>query len=65
MGRAAMTFMSISCLAIDYDGTRAHDGLVDDPTADGLVAFWRSGRKLLFVTGREPPDLPESTKPAA
>ena len=49
--------MYISCLATDYDGTLAHDGIVDDPTADALVAFRRSGRKLLLVTGRELPDL--------
>jgi hydroxymethylpyrimidine pyrophosphatase-like HAD family hydrolase len=49
--------MYISCLATDYDGTLAHDGVVDDATADALVAFRRSGRKLLLVTGRELPDL--------
>src|ERR1700735_2485921 len=49
--------MYISCLATDYDGTLAQDGVVDDATADALVAFRRSGRKLLLVTGRELPDL--------
>jgi HAD superfamily hydrolase (TIGR01484 family) len=49
--------MYISCLATDYDGTLAYDGIVDDATADALVAFMRSGRKLLLVTGRELPDL--------
>jgi len=49
--------MYISCLATDYDGTLAHDGIVDDATADALVAFRRSGRRLLLVTGRELPDL--------
>jgi HAD superfamily hydrolase (TIGR01484 family) len=49
--------MYIACLATDYDGTLAHDGMVDDPTSDALVAFRRSGRKLLLVTGRELPDL--------
>ena len=49
--------MYISCLATDYDGTLAHDGIVDDATANALVAFRRSGRKLLLVTGRELPDL--------
>ena len=44
--------MYISCLATDYDGTLAHDGIVDDATADALVAFRRSGRRLLLVTGR-------------
>ena len=49
--------MYISCLATDYDGTLAHDGIVDGTTADALVALRRSGRKLLLVTGRELPDL--------
>ena len=49
--------MYISCLATDYDGTLAQDGIVDDPTADALTAFRRSGRRLLLVTGRELPDL--------
>src|ERR1700729_2872420 len=49
--------MYISCLATDYDGTLAQDGIVDDATADALVAFRRSGRRLLLVTGRELPDL--------
>jgi hydroxymethylpyrimidine pyrophosphatase-like HAD family hydrolase len=43
--------MYISCLATDYDGTLAQDGVVDDATADALVAFRRSGRRLLLVTG--------------
>ena len=46
--------MYISCLATDYDGTLAHDGLVDGATADALIAFRRSGKMLLLVTGREP-----------
>ena len=49
--------MYISCLATDYDGTLANDGVVDDATVDALVAFKRSGRKLLLATGRELPDL--------
>ena len=49
--------MYISCLATDYDGTLAQDGIVDDATADALVAFRGSGRRLLLVTGRELPDL--------
>ena len=35
--------MYISCLATDYDRTLGHDGIVDDATADALVAFRRSG----------------------
>jgi HAD superfamily hydrolase (TIGR01484 family) len=49
--------MYISCLASDYDGTLAHDGFVEDLTAEALIAFKRSGRRLLLVTGRELPDL--------
>jgi hypothetical protein len=49
--------MYISCLATDYDGTLAHNGMVDDATAEALVAFRRSARRLLLVTGRELPDL--------
>jgi HAD superfamily hydrolase (TIGR01484 family) len=49
--------MYISCLATDYDSTLAHDGIVDDAIAEALVAFRRSGRRLLLVTGRELPDL--------
>jgi phosphoglycolate phosphatase (TIGR01487 family) len=49
--------MYISCLATDYDGTLAHDGVVDEAALDALTAFRRSGRKLVLVTGRELPDL--------
>lgn len=56
-GKTLRGSMYISCLATDYDGTLAHDGLVDDATAEALVAFRRSGRRLLLVTGRELPDL--------
>ena len=49
--------MYISCLATDYDGTLAHDGIVEDATAEALVALRRSGRRLVLVTGRELPDL--------
>jgi HAD superfamily hydrolase (TIGR01484 family) len=49
--------MYISCLATDYDGTLAQDGVVDEATTNALVAFSRSGRKLVLVTGRELPDL--------
>lgn len=49
--------MYIICLATDYDGTLAHDGVVDEPTIQALVGFKASGRKLILVTGREAPDL--------
>src|SRR5205085_11006919 len=44
-------------LACDYDGTLAHDGVLDDLTAAALDRFRASGRQLLMVTGRELPDL--------
>jgi len=44
-------------LAADYDGTIAHDGVVDDQTIDALKEFKASGRRLILVTGRELRDL--------
>ena len=49
--------MKCSVLACDYDGTLAHDGVLDDITAAALDRFRTSGRRLLMVTGRELPDL--------
>ena len=49
--------MDIICLATDYDGTLAHNGVVDPATVEALERLKRSGRKLLLVTGRELPDL--------
>lgn len=49
--------MKCLALACDYDGTLAHDGVLDDRTAAALDQFRTSGRKLLMVTGRELPDL--------
>jgi hydroxymethylpyrimidine pyrophosphatase-like HAD family hydrolase len=49
--------MYIICLATDYDGTLAHDGVVAESTVEALIDFKRSGRKLILVTGRELPDL--------
>ena len=49
--------MYVTCLATDYDGTLAADGLVDAVTIDALERFRKSGRKLVLVTGRELPDL--------
>ena len=49
--------MYIICLATDYDGTLAHDGVVEDSTIEALIDFRQSGRKLVLVTGRELPDL--------
>lgn len=44
-------------LATDYDGTLAHDGIVDEATIPPLEALRRSSRRLILVTGRELPDL--------
>ena len=44
-------------LATDYDGTIAHDGIVDDSTLAALKRLKQAGRKLVMVTGRELPDL--------
>jgi HAD superfamily hydrolase (TIGR01484 family) len=49
--------MRCLALACDYDGTLAHDGVLDDTTATALDRFRASGRQLLMVTGRELPDL--------
>ena len=45
----------ISCraLATDYDGTIAHEGVVDASTLAALRRFRASGRKLFLVTGRQ------------
>jgi hydroxymethylpyrimidine pyrophosphatase-like HAD family hydrolase len=44
-------------LATDYDGTIAHDGIVDDSTLRALRRVRDAGRVLLLVTGRELGDL--------
>lgn len=44
-------------LASDYDGTLAHDGLVEDVTIAALERFRDAGGRLVLVTGRELPDL--------
>jgi hydroxymethylpyrimidine pyrophosphatase-like HAD family hydrolase len=44
-------------LATDYDGTIAHDGVVDDDTVAALERVKASGLRLLLVTGRELDDL--------
>lgn len=49
--------MRYLALASDYDGTLAHDGVVDDRTIRALERLVHSGRKLILVTGRELPDL--------
>jgi hydroxymethylpyrimidine pyrophosphatase-like HAD family hydrolase len=49
--------MRYLAVAVDYDGTLAHDGVVDEPTLAALARVRQSGRKLLMVTGREMNDL--------
>lgn len=49
--------MRYLALASDYDGTLAHDGVVDEETVKAIELLTHSGRKLILVTGRELPDL--------
>jgi HAD superfamily hydrolase (TIGR01484 family) len=49
--------MRYHVLACDYDGTLAHDGVVDEATVKALKRLRESGRRLIMVTGRELPDL--------
>jgi len=49
--------MKFAALATDYDGTIAHDGIVDQPTVDALGRARRAGLRLIMVTGRELTDL--------
>jgi HAD superfamily hydrolase (TIGR01484 family) len=49
--------MKCQVLACDYDGTLAHEGVLEDETASALDRFRAAGGRLLLVTGRELPDL--------
>lgn len=49
--------MRYHALATDYDGTLAHDGVVDGGTLASLKRLRDSGRKLLLVTGRRLQEL--------
>jgi hydroxymethylpyrimidine pyrophosphatase-like HAD family hydrolase len=49
--------MRYKILAVDYDGTLATQGVVDEPTIDALTRLRASGRDLVMVTGRELPSL--------
>ena len=49
--------MNYDALATDYDGTLAHDGVVDETTLAALGRARDAGIKLLMVTGRELSDL--------
>lgn len=49
--------MRFVALAADYDGTLAHDGVMEPATVDALARLRASGRELILVTGRELSDL--------
>ena len=44
--------MLYHALAVDYDGTLATDGAVDDATVEALRRLRQSGRRIVLVTGR-------------
>jgi hydroxymethylpyrimidine pyrophosphatase-like HAD family hydrolase len=44
--------MLYHALAVDYDGTLAANGFVDDATVEALVRLRQSGRRVVLVTGR-------------
>lgn len=49
--------MPYTAFATDFDGTIAHDGVVDEPTVDALRRLKASGVKLILVSGRELTDF--------
>jgi hypothetical protein len=49
--------MQFQALAVDYDGTLATDGIVDETTVAALRRLRDSGRRLVLVTGRIMPQL--------
>ena len=49
--------MRYAALATDFDGTIAHDGVVDQLTMDALRRAKAAGLRLIMVTGRELDDL--------
>ncbi len=49
--------LQFQALAADYDGTLAHDGVMEAATVAALERLKASGRRLLMVTGRELKDL--------
>jgi hypothetical protein len=44
---------SCRALATDFDGTLAHEGVVEPATLEALRRLRESGRKLILVTGRQ------------
>lgn len=51
------TKLQYDALATDYDGTLAHDGVVEPSTIAALERARRDGRRLILVTGRQLDDL--------
>ncbi len=49
--------MRYTAIALDYDGTIAHDGVVPPHVLEGLRRLKASGRKVILVTGRELDEL--------
>src|SRR5262245_65152655 len=49
--------MRYRALPVDYDGTLAKDGRVDQSTREALGRLRDSGRRLILVTGRELDEL--------
>jgi hydroxymethylpyrimidine pyrophosphatase-like HAD family hydrolase len=49
--------MRYTAVALDFDGTIAHDSEVPAHVIDGLRRLKETGRKVLLVTGRELPEL--------
>jgi hypothetical protein len=49
--------MRYTAVALDFDGTIAHDSAVPAHVVEGLRRLKASGRKLVMVTGRELPEL--------
>lgn len=49
--------MRYACLACDFDGTLASDGVVTPDVLQALTRLAASGRKLVLVTGRKLDDL--------
>src|SRR5689334_1498967 len=55
--------MRYTAVALDFDGTIAHDSAVPDHVVAGLRRLKDTGRKVLLVTGRELPELLDIFKP--
>jgi HAD superfamily hydrolase (TIGR01484 family) len=49
-----MRYLALCC---DYDGTLAHEGVIDEKTVAALERVLASGRMLVMVTGRELDEL--------